>query len=143
MKKVIFVCTGNTCRSPMAEIIANKLWNGRAEALSCGFGPSGLPISAGSLKALEKIGIEAGEHYSVAAKAEELLGCDLILTMSGSHKREILRALPQLTDRVYTLCEYVGETGDIPDPYMMGQDEYDKCCGKIYECIKKIDTDKL
>ncbi len=141
MKKVIFVCTGNTCRSPMAEIIAKKLWDGKAEVISRGFGAAGQPISTNSVLALEKRGFKAEGHYSHTLTEQELAECDLVLTMTEGHKAAILNAFPQLADKVFTLCEYAGIGGDIPDPYMCGISEYDACCERIYACIKAINTD--
>lgn len=143
MKKVIFVCTGNTCRSPMAEVIAKKLWEGRADVISRGFGAAGQPMSVNSVLALEKRGFELGEHYSAVLTAQELCESDLVLTMTASHKAAILQSFPQFDNKVFTLCEYAGVQGDIPDPYMQGIEEYDACCEKIYNCIKAIDTDKF
>ncbi len=143
MKKVIFVCTGNTCRSPMAEIIAKKLWEGKVQVISRGFGVFGQPISTNSVLALKKRGFEVDEHYSAPLTAQDLFESSLVLTMTNSHKSAILRSFPQLTDKVFTLCEYAGAEGDIPDPYMCGIEEYDACCEKIYNCIKAIDTDKF
>lgn len=139
MKKVIFVCTGNTCRSPMAEAVAKKLWEGKAEVISRGLGAGGMGITKYAADVLAEKGFDAGEHISASLTAEEVAAADLVLTMTESHKRVISDALPQFAYKVHTLCEYAGKDGDIPDPYMMGKQEYEACFEKIYGCIKAID----
>lgn len=147
MKKVIFVCTGNTCRSPMAEIIASQLWDGKAVVISRGFCPSGAQMSKNAIEVLEARGFRVtGEHYSVTLSEDELKAADLVLTMTAEHKRFIIDNVPAVKDKVFTLREYAGDTSaslDIADPYMLGLKEYDECCGQILNCIKAIDVDKI
>ncbi len=143
MKKVMFVCTGNTCRSPMAEVIAKKLWQDKAEVISRGFCKGGEPMSENSAMALKDSGFEVTGHFSAPVTMEELLKCDLVLTMSNSHKEAILNACPEIGNKVFTLGEYSGEEGDIPDPFMQDIQVYKACCNKIYNCIKNIDIDKI
>lgn len=143
MKKIMFVCTGNTCRSPMAEAIAKTLWGDKAEVISRGFGASGQRISKNAQEVLAVRGIDFANHYSVTVSEKELIESDLVLTMTEGHKIEILRVLPQLKNKVFTLCEYTDTEGDIPDPYMSGLEEYNACCEKIEACIKKIDIEKI
>ncbi len=139
MKKVIFVCTGNTCRSPMAEAIAKKLWEGKAQVISRGLGPGGAHISANAAQVLKEHGFEGDDHISAGLTANEVAEADLVLTMTGQHRSIITDALPQFGYKVHTLCEYAGKDGDIPDPYMLGKEEYEACFEKIYGCINAID----
>jgi protein-tyrosine-phosphatase len=147
LKKVIFVCTGNTCRSPMAEIIASKLWDGKAIVISRGFCQSGAQMSKNAIEVLEARGFKVvGEHYSVTLSEDELNAADLVLTMTSEHKRIIVEAIPSVKDKVFTLREYVGDTAtslDIADPYMLGLKEYDECCEQILNCIKAINVDNI
>lgn len=138
MKRIIFVCTGNTCRSPMAEVMAAEIWQGKAEVCSRGLGQAGMPMSEGSKNALKKYGFKPKEHFSKALSFKELEECDMVLTMTEAHKNIIRAEAPVFADKVFTLCEYSGQQGDIPDPYMQSQEVYDECCKKILSCIKAI-----
>lgn len=119
---ILFVCTGNTCRSPMAEGILlelDKEYKKSLKVTSAGtFGIDGGSISLNSLKALENIAIDYGHFKSSSLKRELLKDADLVLTMSNSHKSMIFSDYPEFRDKVFTLKEYVYESKeDILDPF--------------------------
>lgn len=109
MKRILFLCTGNTCRSPMAEAFLKRLAHEKGLILavrSAGISTiDGLPVSANSRHALSRRGIQ---HHgsSVAMNEEALHWADLILTMTAGHKREVMRHYPDVTDKLFTLKEY-------------------------------------
>ncbi|MEB7039999.1 low molecular weight protein arginine phosphatase [Staphylococcus gallinarum] len=112
--KVIFVCTGNTCRSPLAEGIAKqKIPN--IEFASRGiYAMDGHPISNNS----HQIGLTeslAMPSHSTKFVASDL-SADLILTMSNSHKLALCQMYNN-TENVFTINEYVGATGEVSDPF--------------------------
>ncbi|MGM9552096.1 MAG: low molecular weight protein arginine phosphatase [Clostridia bacterium] len=133
MKRVLFVCTGNTCRSPMAEGIFNFFSQGAA---SRGLmAEEGNPASEKAVKAMEKMGIDITGHVSRQLTKEDVESADLILTMTKSHKDAILSAVADAN--VFTIGEYAdGE--DISDPYGKSQEVYDKCAKELYGYIEKI-----
>ncbi|WP_416147773.1 low molecular weight protein arginine phosphatase [Salipaludibacillus sp. HK11] len=107
MERILFVCTGNTCRSPMAEaIFESKKQTENFEARSAGIhGIEGIPMSEGSKAALAKRGI-IESHQSSTLTEESIRWSDIVLTMTETHKRLVLEQFPELADRVYTLKEY-------------------------------------
>lgn len=152
--KILFVCTGNTCRSPMAEGILNSLAKERGldvKAESAGLfvlesaGPSEYAI-----KAAAENGIDISAHKSCQLSQDKAREADLILTMTMTHKMLIEQAFPDFASKVYTLIEYVceSEITDIADPFGGDLNVYKLCFDSMYKYIcmlvKKIeDYDKI
>ncbi|MDR6999372.1 low molecular weight protein arginine phosphatase [Neobacillus niacini] len=119
MQRILFVCTGNTCRSPMAEaILKNKNLEG-IEVRSAGiFAIDGNEASAHAKKVIEENQI-VHNHQSSLLTGGEVGWADLILTMTDSHKDAILINHPESAAKLFTLKEFAGETvyHDVSDPY--------------------------
>jgi protein-tyrosine-phosphatase len=109
MNRVLIVCTGNTCRSPMAEAMLRDLAARSGKPLeirSAGVATAeGLPISAHAAATLRKRNLELPGSSSVLT-ADEVLWANLILTMTAGHKRAILERFPEALSKTYTLKEY-------------------------------------
>ncbi len=143
MMRILFVCTGNTCRSPMAEGILNamkKVNNLDIEVASAGVAAfDGYSASDNSVLALEKMGIDISKHKSRLVDESLLDKFDLILTMSRSHKDILLNNYPNSKGNVFILNEYAfDEKIDIPDPFGGSLKDYERARDQIYRAIEKI-----
>lgn len=141
--KFLFVCTGNTCRSPMAEGILRKLAednNLDIEVKSAGLAVyENGPAADNSIKAMKAINIDISDHRSSQLNREMLEEAQIILTMSTGHKYGILMDFPQYEDKIYTLIEYAkNEAGDIGDPFGGSYGLYEKTRDEIAGLIQFI-----
>ncbi|MGL4791784.1 MAG: low molecular weight protein arginine phosphatase [Anaerotignaceae bacterium] len=131
--KILFICTGNTCRSPMAKIMAESIFSQEYTFDSAGlavFSPSS--ASGNAIKAVAEKKLDLQNHVSKNISVELLEEADLILTMTKRHKEAIeplCTAFEQ--ENIWTLAEFVGEEKDIVDPYGGDIEEYRQCLAEI------------
>ena len=140
MKKIIFVCTGNTCRSPMAEALFNfyaKKADIAAAATSAGIFVTDRRINKNSILAMQELGIDISSQIPIQLEDYLIADADYIITMTASHKAYLI-ANGQPSEKIFTLAEMAGETGDIPDPYGLDLDAYKKTAEEIDKYIQKI-----
>lgn len=114
--RILFVCTGNTCRSPMAEGMLRKLARDRGlevEVRSAGVAAmKGASISRHAEAVLRDRGIKE-TFESTPLYAELAEWADLILTLTQGHKRQVIHSFPETADKIFTLKEYVEEDASI------------------------------
>lgn len=134
LKSILFVCTGNTCRSPMAEGIFNSLGKNAVAASAGLFAENGACASENAITAAAELGADIKNHAAKQLTAQMIDGADLVLTMTKAHKM----SLPGI-EKVKTLAELVGEDADVCDPYGGDVDEYRRCAAQIKKLIEMID----
>jgi len=143
VKKITFVCTGNTCRSVMAERLFRQI--AKKENLEIdtdSAGTAAMPHYTifGDLQlVMEENGIDYRGHIPTLVSKDVLENTDLVLVMTKGHKEEINSRFPEYIEKVYMLSEYAGDgEKDIADPIGMGADAYRKAFGEIKYYLEKI-----
>ena len=142
---VLLVCTGNTCRSPMAETILRDLLvkrfpeHFRGPLPPATIGSAGLsafpggPASSEAIAVMKKRGLNLQNHQSHSITERSLRQADLILTMTNSHRSAILERMPALSDKVHLIS---GGKGDLSDPFGGPESLYEACADQIEQFLQ-------
>ncbi|MBN2108327.1 MAG: hypothetical protein JW832_12955 [Deltaproteobacteria bacterium] len=130
MPTVMFVCTANLCRSPIAVFLFKK-WlqqhriTGSWHVESCGtWAQDGECVVSSVLPHLLAAGIDLRHHRSRSITSDLLAESDLVLCMTSFHKEALQVEFPQYAARVYMLSEMIMQRYDIPDVAMVSPEEY-------------------
>ncbi|MHB1629966.1 MAG: low molecular weight protein arginine phosphatase [Bacilli bacterium] len=166
MIRILYVCTGNTCRSPMAEYITLRLakeydLSDQIRVSSAGVAAlPGAAMAPAAVSALARRGVKNAEtHQARRATGDRIANADLILTMSTAHKETLVARYPEARDRIYTLLEYVSSLPpstaadahdgrgapnnrsrgfDIADPFGGGDDVYELTATEIEGACRRL-----
>ena len=146
MKKILFVCSGNTCRSPIAEGIAKEVFSSPETYQISSAGTSaldGLPASSLATMVASQNSIDLSEHRARLLSGAIVKDADLIITMGSKHRETVGIIDPSTLEYAFLLTEFCDdEEGDVPDPIGMGVEEYEKTFEVIEKCVRRL-KDKL
>ncbi len=141
VENILFVCTGNTCRSPMAAAILESKRLERVMVKSAGvFANDGDIASTHAQAVLRENGISP-QHHSKRLTIEDTEWATLVLTMTESHKQLMIASYPQFSDKIFTLKEIISADGlNIGDPFGGTIEDYRRTYAALDESIAKLVT---
>lgn len=119
--RILFVCTGNSCRSPMAELYFDDLCRraGRSDFLVRSAGTctgDGGTVSRGAASVMQALNIDSSRFRSRSLTPAMAAESDLIVAMTASHRQAVLALAPDAASKVHLLLDFDGG-GDVPDPF--------------------------
>jgi len=140
---ILFVCTANQCRSPMAEVLFTRyledngydLEKWSVASAGCWAYPN-LPATPYAIQTAEKMGGDLNFHSSKAVSENLLKDFNLILCMESDHTQFIKRNFPEVADDVFLFSEMVGEDFEIHDPVGGTLENYEQTAEKLKKIIR-------
>ena len=144
--KIMFICTGNICRSAMAHRMLEKrvkdLKRNDIEVHSCGvFAYNGDRPTSQGIEVMKSYEVDLTSHRATNIHNSNIEDMDIILCATTSHKNNVINMYPNLEEKIFTMKEYVGynkEDFDIDDPWGLSTKVYENCAREIDDCIEKI-----
>ena len=145
IKRILFVCYGNACRSPMAEALfkamvgkEDSLRSAVVEVNSAGTDAMLDSATPDAIECMAEYGLNLNGHQPKSINSHLVQWADLVLVMESRHKEVVLSRFPNAAKKTHLLSEYVGESGDVPDPYLQGIEIYQKCAATLQSLLKKL-----
>jgi protein-tyrosine-phosphatase len=143
MRTIFFACTGNICRSPMAEAFLKRIL--AREGLAADYAvrsagvwaADGRPASPYAIQVMARRGIDISDHRAHSLTRTDVEEADLILVMASEHAEVIETLLPQYKPKIHLLSEMTGRHYDIPDPGGGPLYEYLQCADDLEDLIER------
>ena len=136
-KNILFVCTGNSCRSVMAEGLFRHLVKGREKSFLIGSAGTnaldGYEASEQAVQVMKKEGIDVSNHRSRRLTSAMVRSADKIFVMETRHREAILQAWPEASEKVHLLS-----SAEVPDPIGSSEYFYKNVFSVIREGVKNI-----
>lgn len=137
MDKIIFICTGNTCRSPMAEGLfrahGGEDKTGLTAASAGLFTQDGMPASQNAVAAAAELGADITAHRSRMLTPDMARDAHYLVCMTGAHYDRLCELFPDCADKVFTLLPE-----DISDPFGGDLETYRRAAAEIDKGVRSI-----
>ncbi|MBM3288104.1 MAG: low molecular weight protein arginine phosphatase [Candidatus Eisenbacteria bacterium] len=146
MIRILLVCTGNVCRSPMAEGLLRKMLrdggdHGEFVVESAGTAAvGGIPASSAAVETASGHGVDIRGHVSRAVSSRLVERADLILAMEPEHVEMLAASYPTSSEKIHLVTQYADRSGDplgIPDPVGQGIDVYERTWILIEDSLQR------
>ena len=139
-KNILFVCTGNICRSPVAQLLSERLaseaglrWRASSAGVEAEIGKGMTP---GAARTLASRGIRGSKHIARQLDVDMLAATDEVYALTRGHKAAIVSRFPEHAAKIKVLREAAGlPDADVEDPYGESDDVYESCALRIEEAL--------
>ena len=139
VKRVLFVCTGNTCRSPMAEVLFNELAPPGWQASSAGLAArEGDPAAKNAIAVMQARGLDLTAHSATPVTAELVQDQTLIVPVSRRHGALLAARFPSASAAMLALSDFIADDRDIGDPFGGGLAVYEKTAAILETAVRRL-----
>ncbi len=145
IKRILFVCTANQCRSSMAHLLFEDMIGKDHTLRSAGIEVDSAGTNAGrtaaepeAIEVMREHGIDLSRFQSKSLDKRLVDWANLVLVMDAGHKQMVVSHFPQSVEKTYVLAEYVRDGGDIPAPIFGGIEAYRECAVLIQSLLSKV-----
>ena len=148
VRRLLVVCTGNSCRSVMAKGLLKKMLESRKDIEIASAGTAAMPgfrPTRETVEIMAQHGIDVSGHLSQRLTPDMVDRADLVLVMEKGHREEILKKIPRAKKKVFLLREYADATSslggtdiEVPDPIAKPIEVYETCFRTILEAVERV-----